>query len=739
MDSVGEQRATGGDTALGEVRVPDREAQRDILSARVLITPLVIAANVVAFGLMATASNAVNGFNPLQLAAWGANSGLLDLSGQWWRLVTYQFLHANLVHVAINMFVLWTVGRVTERLYGRVAILFVYLAAGVIAGLASAVWNPFQITVGASGSIFGVVGAFIAIVPLRRDEIPGSTLRYLPIAVLFAAVNLYFGASQPAVDNAAHAGGLLAGLVIGAVMTVSGKTRRHTIARRAIITAAVSIGLALPPLWYLGAFQYRRTALQDFADTHAWYVRGERPNLQLWSNLGGQAASGAISNDALGHRFQYEILPFWSDATRRLQAEVSAEHGRGNPYVAAVADFAAARLTWARAVITAANDPTGADAQQALADIQKANLAQARLMRLEMRSAAERVPRPLVHSAFIVALMTPLRPYSWQCADSRHGRGENVSASDAANDGPALRHALGCDAQWMFMRGDYAELDAAMKKYSRAFSDLPDGSSSLEGLWGGLGDLFDSPQISVDEAVQRTNEWRRAVPGSTQPDMVEALAFRDWAYAARGNGFIATVSQQALQLFLMRSEMAAEDLRESAPAAVNNPLWYQLSIAVGRDQTVPPQNVRPIFDRGAARFPHYMPLYRQMLTTLMPRWQGSAADVNAFIVDASKRAGRGQIEPVMYARLYLMYGYLESDAFNVVADAEADPDIMKAGLGGLRRLYPHSDYILNEAAHYYCSTSDRVGYEAVQGLLKNHVSSPAWPDKLSIAACSVFL
>lgn len=441
----------------------------------------------------------------------------------------------------------------------------------------------------------------------------------------------------------------------------------------------------------------------------------------------------------MGRRFQHEILPFWTDATRRLRAEVAAQHGRGNPYGAAVADFAAARLAWAKAVMAAANDPTSAEAQQAFAGIQKTNLAQARLWRLEIRSAAEGVPRPLVHNAFIVRLTAFIPGYSRRCVRTRWGRAYDVSNSDAPNDGPALRYAIGCDAQRKFMRGDYAELDREMKKYSRIFSDLPDGSSSLAGLWGGLDDLFDSSQMSVDEAVQHTTEWRHAVPGSTEPDMVEALVFRDWAYAARGRGYISTVSQQALQMFLMRTEMAAEDLREAAAAATDNPLWYELSLAVRRDQTVPPQDVRPIFDRGAARFPAYMPLYSQMLTTLMPRWQGSVGDVSAFIVDASKKAARGQIEPAMYARLYLIYGYLEGNGFNVVKDANADPGIMKAGLQKLRGLYPQSDYVLNETAHYYCSIGDRAGYETVQPLVKNHVSSSAWPDKLLIAACSAFL
>jgi rhomboid protease GluP len=67
--------------------------------------PLVVL-NVAVFLTMAVTFNSVLGFNIAQLAVWGGNSGLLDLSGQWWRLVTYQFLHMNLWHIAINMWVL---------------------------------------------------------------------------------------------------------------------------------------------------------------------------------------------------------------------------------------------------------------------------------------------------------------------------------------------------------------------------------------------------------------------------------------------------------------------------------------------------------------------------------------------------------------------------------------------------------------------------------------------------------
>jgi hypothetical protein len=326
------------------------------------------------------------------------------------------------------------------------------------------------------------VGAFIMFLLRRRNEIPKSLLRYLPVAVLFAGVNLYFGAFQPAVDNAAHFGGLLAGLVIGAVTTGAMDSRRRLSAARATVAVIMFAGLVLPPLWYLGAFERHRTAPQDFIDTHEWYMRKETPNLQLWLNLATQAASGAISNDEVGRRFQKEILPFWADASPRLHAEVAAAHGHANPYLIAAADFAAARLTWAKAVIAAANDPTSAEAQQAPADIEQTNLAQARLYRLGMRSAAGSLPRPLVHSAFVAQLMAFIPITGPQCVHSAYYRNK-ATLRDLANDGPALRRSIGCKAQNMFLRGDYATLDATMRRYSRTFSDLPDGSSRLEGLW----------------------------------------------------------------------------------------------------------------------------------------------------------------------------------------------------------------------------------------------------------------
>jgi membrane associated rhomboid family serine protease len=718
-----------------QARTVSSDGYGAIVDARTWMTPLIIVANVGVFSAMAMQFNVVNGFNPIQLAVWGGNSITFDLSSQWWRLIAYQFLHINLIHLAVNMWVMWSVGRLTERFYGSFVLLLLYLASGLIAGLASIAWNPYIVSVGASGSIFGIISALTVFLIRTRSKVPISVAWYLVPTLLFVGVNLYLGLSQSLVDNAGHFGGIVAGLGLGLVVVPPRNSRGRTPAARGLAVALLVAVMALPPLWYVGAFHHRKTVFEEFAETHGWYVSRETPNLLLWANLALRASSGSISNHEIEWHFRKDILPFWVDADARLRREVAARKGGENPYLPLVADFAAIRLKWARAVISAEADPIEAKTALAVQDSQQASLVQARLDRAKLRSAAESLPRPLAHSAFVVHFMSLLPGRSWQCVDPPPGFGKHPSASDAPEDGPAERHAAGCIAQRIFTDGDYAALDSALRKYSASLADLPDGTARLEGVWNGLDDLFAYGPISVEETLRRTAEWRQNAPGSVAPELVEALMFRDWAYTARGRGYISTVSEQNLQLFLIRVEMAATGLREIAPRAQNSALWYELSLAVGRDQSLTLDRLRALFDKGASKFPGYLPIYSQMLISLMPRWEGSIDAVDNFIVDVSKKTGRGQIDASTYARLYIIYGNLEGEDYSVTSQANADPDLMRTGIEQLRRRYPHSDYILNLAARYYCINKDYPAYRAIRPKLKGHGSSLAWPDKLTIPTC----
>jgi rhomboid protease GluP len=153
------------------------------------------------------------------LVHWGANYGPLTVSGQWWRLLTCVFVHGGLLHIAFNMWCLWDLGRLAESVYGHWTFAVVYLISGLSASLASLIWNPNILSVGASGAIFGIAGALIASFYLGEFSMPRAALRgTLRSVVVFVGYNLFFGAVIARTDNAAHIGGLLMGLLLGALI-----------------------------------------------------------------------------------------------------------------------------------------------------------------------------------------------------------------------------------------------------------------------------------------------------------------------------------------------------------------------------------------------------------------------------------------------------------------------------------------------------------------------------------------
>jgi rhomboid protease GluP len=154
-----------------------------------------------------------------QLLRWGANFGPLSLGPQPWRILTSNYLHGGMLHIALNMWCLWNLGSLAERIFDRTTYLLTYTFCGLAGSLASLWWHPTVVGIGASGAIFGVAGALIAALYLGHLPIPKAALRgTLRSLLTFAAYNLFFGA-LPGIDNSAHIGGLLAGLALGSAVS----------------------------------------------------------------------------------------------------------------------------------------------------------------------------------------------------------------------------------------------------------------------------------------------------------------------------------------------------------------------------------------------------------------------------------------------------------------------------------------------------------------------------------------
>src|SRR5579863_1135795 len=187
--------------------------------AGITLTQVLFGANVAVFIAMVLASGPSLDFTGQVMVRFGANYGPFTLSGAWWRLLTYMFLHGSLMHIGFNMWCLWDLGALAESLYGRWTFGAIYLITGVAGGLASVGWNPAVLSVGASGAIFGLAGALIASFYLGEFSLPSIAIRgTLRSLVVFAGFNLFFGSVVGGIDNACHIGGLVSGLILGALI-----------------------------------------------------------------------------------------------------------------------------------------------------------------------------------------------------------------------------------------------------------------------------------------------------------------------------------------------------------------------------------------------------------------------------------------------------------------------------------------------------------------------------------------
>jgi membrane associated rhomboid family serine protease len=705
------------------------------VGGRPWITPALVLANTATFITMAVATGDLGAFAPSTILDWGANYGPLTVNGQWWRLFSALFVHFNVLHLSLNVWALWGVGCLAERLYGRWAFAFIYFTTGGLASLTSIAWDPSHSSVGASGAIFGVLGAFLAFLSRNRHSVPAAIVRaHWRSTLAFVLFNLLSGGLQQGIDNAAHVGGLISGAVIGWILArpLSIGQRSRFPALRSAVAAAFVVAVVLAAQWQVRGMGAQLTPYEQYLRNHAWYVNAEGRNLQLWQELAQRAAAGNISAAELSRSFERDIAPFWKTAHERL-SRVESVPADQQSMDAIVKEFVRLRLEWARALIDATRDRDETRARDSVRLMHETGLVQARIDRLALQSRMQHRPRALATTPLVMKMRALLPWNRWECvrAPVFYGR---VAPSDSQTDGPAARDTAACLAQRLFMLGDYAALDALMKRTARARTDLPDGGSTVEALFGGLSVLFEYGGLQVDDVFGRVTDWRLAQNDSIEAHLVEAILFQDWAWSARGHGTAREVTPQAWLLFEHRTEMAATSLREVATRAADNPMWHVLSLDVGLDKSLAPDEIRLLFDRGRERFPDFLRLHRSMLRVLMPRWRGSYEEIDRFINEMSvmKDGGRDFAE---YAQLYWMYQSLERDDINVFDDARADWPTVKRGFEGLIARHPQSDFLLNGFASLACLAGDVAQYDSLRPHTEKRMSSTAWFGKHTMGRC----
>ena len=226
------------------------------------VTYALIAANAAVFGAeVMSGAGGVMSAKITGLLSDGVNYGPETLDGQPWRLVTAMFLHFGLVHFAMNMVCLFQ-ARIAEKIFGRRGFTVIYLIAGVLGSCASLVRTHPVASAGASGAVFGIYGALLAFLFVRRRMIDPAVWQGMTRwAGTFVGMNLVLSFQQN-IDMSAHVGGLVAGGAAGAVLAFGKRPAAQELARTVgLVVAAAAITVAV-----LVTMRGRADAVPD----HSW-------------------------------------------------------------------------------------------------------------------------------------------------------------------------------------------------------------------------------------------------------------------------------------------------------------------------------------------------------------------------------------------------------------------------------------------------------------------------------------
>lgn len=290
-------------------------------------TLMLIAANVLVFVTMLFfGAGFLHSPNNVQLA-WGANFGPATEDGQWWRLGTALFLHFGIVHLVMNMLALWDSGRLVERVYGHKRFLLLYLTSGLSGNLLSLiVQGGHAVSGGASGAIFGVYGGLLVFLWRHRKTLNPHEFKWLFWgAAFFSAITLVLGFIITGIDNSAHIGGLVTGIIVGVVLEKPFIHNQHQMRDR-LLAFSLFVAVVLYMVAHIQEPAYRwsdelhaRAEINKFAGVDAKVT-------QQWSDIIQQGKKeGASFNEIAGRIEEDVVTPYEQSFDQLSKLQLSDE------------------------------------------------------------------------------------------------------------------------------------------------------------------------------------------------------------------------------------------------------------------------------------------------------------------------------------------------------------------------------------------------------------------------------
>ena len=209
-----------------------------------IVTYIIMAICIVLFIMMEVFSGGST--NGSTLLKYGANLDVLVKEGEYYRLFTCMFLHIGIMHLACNMYSLYVVGREVESLFGKIKYIIIYVLSGIFGSIMSIAFTHNTISAGASGAIFGLLGALLYFGIHYRTYLGEAIKRsVIPIIV----VNLLIGFFSEGIDLAAHIGGLVGGVLVAMMVGIPDKSKTKDIINGTVLTIIYLIFISYLAFW----------------------------------------------------------------------------------------------------------------------------------------------------------------------------------------------------------------------------------------------------------------------------------------------------------------------------------------------------------------------------------------------------------------------------------------------------------------------------------------------------------
>lgn len=209
-----------------------------------IVTYIIIAICILLYIIMEIFGNGST--NNITLLKFGANLDALVKNGEYYRLFTSIFLHIGIMHLLCNMYSLYIIGREVESLFGKVKYIIIFILSGIFGSILSIAFSHNVISAGASGAIFGLLGALLYFGMHYRTYLGEALVRsIIPILI----INLIIGFLSPGIDMAAHIGGFVGGILVSMMVGIPDKSKTKDIINGTILTIIYLLFISYLAFW----------------------------------------------------------------------------------------------------------------------------------------------------------------------------------------------------------------------------------------------------------------------------------------------------------------------------------------------------------------------------------------------------------------------------------------------------------------------------------------------------------